>query len=52
MKVVAAIGVFAAFAALMATGLVLTVAKGSPWLLVASLGLFAVLFIRIGCTQH
>ncbi len=52
MKFVAAIGVFVAFAAVMAAGLVLTVAQGNPWLLVASLGLFSILFIRIGCTQH
>jgi hypothetical protein len=52
MKILAAIGVFAGFAAVIAAGLVLTVAQGNPWLLFAGLGLFALLFVRVGCTQH
>jgi hypothetical protein len=50
MKFFVAVGVMAAFAAAMAAGIVLAV-QGSPWLLVASVGLFGLLFWRIGCTE-
>ena len=50
MRFFAAMGDQAFFAAEIAAGIVLTV-KGSPWLLVASLGLFTFLFIRIGCAD-
>jgi len=51
MKVFAAMGILAAFAVAIAAGIVLTV-KGSAWLLLVSLGLFTLLFWRIGCTEH
>ena len=50
MKVFLAMGVMAAFAAAMAAGIVLAV-QGSGWLLLASVGLFVLMFWRIGCTE-
>jgi hypothetical protein len=50
MKVFLAMGVMTAFAAVMAAGIVMAV-KGDFWLLLASVGLFGVLFWRIGCTE-
>jgi CHASE2 domain-containing sensor protein len=51
MKLIAALGVFAAAALLIAAGMVLAV-HGKPWLLVASSLAFLIGFARIGCTQH
>ena len=48
MKFLAAMGVMAVFAAVMATGIVLAV-KGNPWLLIASFGGFFFLFAKVGC---
>jgi hypothetical protein len=51
MRFFAAMGIMAGFAVAMAAGLVLTV-QGNPWLLIVSLGVFGLLFARIGCMQH
>ena len=51
MKLLAAIGVYLAFAFLIGLGMVLAVAKGSLWLLCAGLGLFLLAFIMFGCRE-
>jgi len=51
MRFFAAMGIFAGFAVAMAAGIVLTV-QGNPWLLAVSLGVFTLLFARIGCKEH
>ena len=51
MKFFVAMAILAGFAAAIAAGIVLAV-QGKPWLLVVALGVFAVLFARIGCTEH
>lgn len=51
MRFFAAIGVLVGFAAVMAAGMVMTV-LGNPWLLLTSLGVFALLFARVGCREH
>jgi hypothetical protein len=48
MKLLAAMGVLIGFASVLAAGMVLAV-QGSPWLFVVSLGIFMLLFARIGC---
>jgi hypothetical protein len=50
MKVFAAIGVLSAFTVALSAGIVFAL-KGNPWLLIASLGLFVFLFVRVGCTE-
>jgi hypothetical protein len=50
MRLLAALGVFLAMAALIAAGIVLAV-TGKPWLLIASTSAFLLGFARIGCTQ-
>ena len=51
MKFVAAILVFALFAFFISWGII-ELLKGSPWLLVASLGVFLGTFIKYGCLSH
>ena len=51
MKFAAAILVFALFALLISGG-VIELLKGSPWLLLAAMGLFFGTFIKYGCRSH
>lgn len=51
MKFVAAILVFALFAFFISWGII-ELLKGSPWLLIASLGVFLGTFIKYGCLSH
>jgi len=51
MKLFAAILLFASFAFFMSWG-VLELLKGSPWLLLASLGVFLGAFVKFGCLSH
>lgn len=50
MKFFVAVGILIAFAIAMAAGIVKAVG-GDPWLLLASVGLFGLLFARVGCTD-
>ena len=51
MKFFAAILVFVLFAFFISWGIV-EVLKGSPWLLIASLGVFFGTFAKYGCLSH
>jgi hypothetical protein len=51
MKVIAAIGVYVAFAALLSAGIVLAV-HGKYTLLLLGSALFGLLFWRVGCRAH
>lgn len=51
MKFAAAIAVFAGFACLIGWGVV-ELLKGSPWLLLAAVGVFLGTFIKFGCQSH
>ena len=51
MKFAAAILVFALFACLIGGGVV-ELLKGSPWLLLAAVGVFLGTFIKFGCQSH
>lgn len=51
MKFATAIGVFALFAFFISWG-ILELLKGSPWLLLAALGVFVGTFVRHGCLSH
>ena len=51
MRFAAALGILTGFVCVLAAGIVRTV-HGSPWLLIASLGVFVILFVRIGCTEQ
>ncbi len=51
MKFAAAIVVFAGFAGLIGWGVV-ELLKGSPWLLLAAVGVFLGTFIKFGCQSH
>ena len=51
MKFAAAILVFALFAFFISWGIV-ELLKGSPWLLLASLGVFLGTFVKYGCLSH
>jgi len=51
MKFAAAILVFVLFAFFISWG-VIEVLKGSPWLLIAAMGVFMGTFIKYGCRSH
>ena len=51
MKFFAAILVFALFAVFISWG-VIELLKGSPWLLLAAVGVFLGAFIKFGCWSH
>ena len=51
MKFAAAIVVFALFACFIGWGVV-ELLKGSPWLLLAAVGVFLGTFIKFGCLSH
>ena len=51
MKFFAAILVFALFALFISLG-ILALLKGSPWLLLASVGVFLGTFVKFGCLSH
>jgi hypothetical protein len=51
MKFTLAILTFLAFAFFMSWGIVMTL-HGSPWLLLASVGVFLGTFIKFGCLSH
>ena len=51
MKFAAAILVFVLFALFIGLGII-ALLKGSPWLLLAALGVFLGTFIKYGCQQH
>ena len=51
MKFIAAILVFALFALFIGVGIV-ELLKGSPWLLIAAVGVFLGTFIKFGCQSH
>ena len=51
MKFVLAISVFALFAFFISWGVILMM-HGSPWLLIASVGVFLGAFIKFGCQAH
>lgn len=51
MKFAAAILVFVLFACFLSWG-VLELLKGSPWLLLATLGVFLGTFTKFGCLAH
>jgi hypothetical protein len=51
MKFAAAIGVFFLFAFFISWGII-ELLKGSPWLLLASLAVFAGTFAKFGCLSH
>jgi hypothetical protein len=52
MKLLAAIGVFLGFAALIGLGIVIAVSTGSVWLLLAGIGAFLFAFVKFGCLDH
>jgi hypothetical protein len=51
MKFAMAIAVFVLFAFFISWGIILLLA-GSPWLLIAAMGVFVGTFIRYGCLTH
>jgi hypothetical protein len=51
MKFVAAMAVFALFAFFISWGII-ELLKGSPWLLVAAVGVFVGTFVKFGCLSH
>jgi hypothetical protein len=51
MKFLLAIVTFGAFAFFIGWGII-EMLKGSPWLLLASLGVFLGTFIKFGCLSH
>jgi hypothetical protein len=51
MKFFAAILVFALFALFIGMGII-ELLKGSPWLLLASVGVFIGTFVKFGCLSH
>lgn len=51
MKLIAAISVFLLFAFFISWGVILMM-HGSPWLLIAAVGVFLSTFIKYGCLSH
>jgi hypothetical protein len=51
MKFSAAILIFVLFAFFMSWGII-ELLKGSPWLLLAALGVFLGTFVKFGCLSH
>ncbi len=49
MKLLAAFGVYLAFALLIGLGILIAITKGSFWLLLAGMAVFLFTFIRYGC---